>query len=108
MAINVSWTEELQTQLDKSWLILVDFWAERCGPCRMLGPVLDQLQDKYWEKITVVKVNVDDDANADISLKYSVRSIPQVTMFKWWEQVDQFIGVLPPVQIEEYITKHVA
>jgi len=74
----------------------------------MLWPVLHELAEKHADKIIVAKINVDEDDNADLSMEYGVRSIPQVNMFKWGEQVDQFVGALPPEQIEAYIEKHAA
>lgn len=89
-------------------LVLLDFWAERCGPCRMLWPVLHDLAEKHPEKILVLKVNVDADENAELSAEYAVRSIPQVTLIRNGEKVDQFIGAIPPAQIEEMIEKYTA
>lgn len=87
-------------------IVLVDFWASRCGPCRMLWPVLHDLVEKYPDQVEIVKINVDEDANGELALQYQVRSIPQVTIFKQWKQVDQFIGALPPDQVEAYIKKY--
>lgn len=84
----------------------MDFWAERCGPCRMLGPVLEQLAVKYPEKVEIVKIDVDEDDNQELAIMYGVRSIPQVNIFKNGEEIDKFVGALPPEQIEEFITKH--
>ncbi len=89
-------------------LLLVDFWASRCGPCRMLAPVLHDIAEKYPEKVQIVKINVDEDDNAELAMQFEVRSIPQVTLFSGGKQVDQFIGVLPPEQVEAYVTKHIA
>lgn len=108
MTTDILWQEQLDSILSsKECLILVDFRAERCGPCRMLTPILHDLAQKYWEKIHVVKINVDEDQNRDISMKYAVRSIPQVTLFKNNEVVDQFVWALPPDQIEALIDKHI-
>lgn len=96
---------ELLASSDK--LLLVDFWASRCGPCKMLSPVLHDLAEKYADKVQLIKINVDEDKNADLAMEYQVRSIPQVTLFFQGKQVDQFIGVLPPEQVEAYITKHI-
>jgi thioredoxin len=98
--------DEIISTSDK--LVLVDFWAIRCGPCKMLSPVLHDLADKYPDNVQIIKINVDEDDNADLAMEFQVRSIPQVTIFKDGKQVDQFIGVLPPEQVEMYVTKHMA
>ncbi len=96
--------KELISSSDK--LIVADFWAERCGPCRMIGPVLHDIADKSEGKVIVAKINVDDTENQQIALDFGVRSIPQVTIFKWGEKVDQFIGAIPPDQIAKYVAKN--
>jgi len=92
---------------DSDKLVIADFWAEWCGPCRMIGPVLHDIADKNPAKVVVAKINVDDSANQQLALDYGVRSIPQVTMFKDGAQVDQFVGAIPPDQIMKYVAKHV-
>jgi thioredoxin len=96
---------ELLASSDK--LLLVDFWASRCGPCKMLAPVLHDIAEKYADKVEIIKINVDEDKNADLAMEYQVRSIPQVTLFFQGSQVDQFIGVLSHEQVEAYVTKHI-
>jgi thioredoxin 1 len=106
--VEVVWKKQFDEIIASSEaIVLVDFWASRCGPCRMLWPVLHDLAEKYEGKVLVVKIDVDEDANAEIAMQYEVRSIPQVTLFKWWKQVDQFIGALPPDQVEVYINKYI-
>ena len=83
--------EELVLKSDKS--VLVDFWAEWCGPCRMVGPVVEELSKDYEGKAIVGKVNVDN--NPGISMKYGIRNIPALLYFKGGEIVDKQIGAVP-------------
>ena len=106
--IDITGKEDFDAKIAAAeWVVLVDFRAEWCGPCRMLGPVLHDIAEKY-ENVTVLKINVDHPDNQPISMEYWVRSIPQVNIFTWGEEVDKFIGALPPEQVEEFIAKHSA
>ena len=73
--------------------VLVDFWAEWCGPCRMVSPVLDQIQQENSDKITVVKLNVDE--NPDLAMQYQITSIPAMKVFKDGEVATTIIGAKP-------------
>ena len=83
--------EEVVLKSDKP--VLVDFWAAWCGPCRMVGPIIDQISDEYTDKAVVGKVDVD--ANQEFAAKYGVRNIPTVLVFKNGEVVGKHVGVSP-------------
>ena len=77
--------------------VIVDFWAEWCGPCKMLTPILEELSDEMKNEINVVKVNLDE--NQDLALKYSIRSIPTLLLFNKGNLVDTKVGLLPKSEI---------
>lgn len=84
---------------------LVDFWATWCGPCQMLGPVIDEIALEYDGKLKVGKVNVDDEPA--LSQEYRVMTIPTVLIFKNGEIVDKNIGAVPLESMEEFIDKNI-
>jgi thioredoxin 1 len=78
--------------------ILVDFWAEWCGPCRAVAPILDQISAEHGDKIEIVKLNVDD--NPETAMKYQITSIPALKVYKGGEVVKTIIGAKPKAALE--------
>ena len=85
--------------------VLVDFWAEWCGPCRMLSPILDDIAKQYAGKLKVVKVNVDE--NNVISAQYGVRGIPTLLLFKNGQVIGTKVGNLPKSQLTTFIDSNI-
>lgn len=97
VATNTNFTELIQD----SRLVIVDFWATWCGPCRMLSPILDEVEAEMPEQITVVKVNVDD--ADEIAAQYRIMSIPTLLFIKNGEIVDKTVGAMPKPALLEKI-----
>ena len=81
--------------------VLVDFWAEWCGPCRMIAPALEEIAADLGEKVTIAKINIDE--NPDVPGRYGVRGIPTMLLFKNGEAVAQKVGAAPRSQIQQWL-----
>ena len=95
-------TFKTEVTAEGTGIVLVDFWASWCGPCKMLGPILDEVSDEVTAKIT--KVNVDDYPN--IAAEYGIRSIPTMIIFKDGEKVEQLIGLMQKGAIKEKLENY--
>jgi len=92
--------------LDSTETIMVDFWAEWCGPCRAVGPILEQIADEHSSKIKIVKLNVDD--NPQMAMKYQITSIPAMKVFRGGEVVKTVIGAKPKPALEADLAEFIA
>ena len=99
LEINDANFEELVLQADKP--VLVDFWAEWCGPCRMVGPIVNELADDYAGRLIVGKVDVD--SNAGIASQFGIRNIPTILFFKGGVVVDKHVGAAPKTTLSSKV-----
>jgi len=105
-ALHVS-EKEFDTQvLNAEQPVLVDFWAEWCGPCRMIAPIIEDLAAEYDGKVKVVKVDVDE--NPGVANRFGVMSIPTLGIFKGGEMVDRLVGYMPKPELKKRVEKILA
>ena len=102
LEINEANFDEVVMKSDK--VVMVDFWAEWCGPCRMVGPVVEELSKEYDGKAVIGKVNVD--ANGGVAAQFGIRSIPTILFFKNGQIVDKSVGAVPKAALAEKLDAH--
>ncbi|MDC0064454.1 thioredoxin [Gammaproteobacteria bacterium] len=106
MAIKQTSDSTFEADVLKSDLpVLIDFWAEWCGPCKMIGPILEELDDEMSEKIKIVKLDVD--ANNQTAMNYAIRSIPTLIIIKDEAVQAQHIGAASKAQLENFINQNI-
>lgn len=98
MALEITDAKFQEDVLDSEKVSLVDFWATWCGPCRMIGPVIEELAGEYEGKANILKMNVDE--NSEIPAQYGIRSIPTLLFIKGGEIVDRHVGVASKAQLK--------
>ncbi len=99
---DTSWDQEVLTS---EVPVLVDFWAEWCGPCRMMAPTVDAIAKEYSGKVKVGKLNVDD--NGDTAMRYNIRGIPTLLLFKGGRVVEQRVGAVGKSEVQKMLNPHV-
>jgi len=106
MAFEFTDTNFKDEVLEKKGVAVVDFWAEWCGPCRMITPIIEELSGDYEGKAVIGKLNVD--TNPEVAMKYGVRSIPTILIMKDGEVVDKQVGATSKAALEEKINAHLS
>lgn len=105
MAIEFTDSNFQEKVIDSEKLSVIDFWAEWCGPCRAIGPVIEELSKEYEGRVNVGKVNVDH--NPQLSINYGVTSIPAILFIKQGNVVDKLVGAQPKMNFVKKIEQHI-
>ncbi|MFS1514027.1 thioredoxin [Chengkuizengella sp. SCS-71B] len=101
--VNVS-DQSFKGEVESTGTVLVDFWAPWCGPCKMVAPVLEELDEEIGNELKIAKVNVDD--NPESASRFGVMSIPTLIVFKDGEPVDKVVGFQPKDALKSVVSKH--
>jgi len=104
MALELTDTNFKESALDTDKLVMIDFWAQWCGPCKMLSPIVEQLAEEYGDKAVIGKLDVD--TNAEVSQKFGIRSLPTILWIKNGEVVDKHVGLTTKAKLQEKIEAH--
>ncbi len=104
MALELTDTNFAATALDTDKLVVIDFWAQWCGPCKMLSPIVEQLAEEYKDQAVIGKVDVDN--NSEVSTKYGIRSLPTILFLKNGEVVHKHVGYTVKKNLQEKIEAH--
>lgn len=106
MATQLTDSNFKETVLDSEKVTLVDFWAEWCGPCKAIGPIIEELSKEYEGKAIVGKVDVD--SNPETAMKYGIRNIPTILFIKGGQVVDKQVGAVPKASLVAMLNKHLS
>lgn len=106
MATQLTDSNFKETVLDSEKVTLVDFWAEWCGPCKAIGPIIEEISKEYEGKAIVGKVDVD--SNPETAMKYGIRNIPTILFIKGGQVVDKQVGAVPKASLVAMLNKHLS
>ena len=106
MATQLTDSNFKETVLDSGKVTLVDFWAEWCGPCKAIGPMIEEISKEYEGKAIIGKVDVD--SNPETAMKYGIRNIPTILFIKGGQVVDKQVGAVPKANLVAMLNKHLS
>jgi len=106
MATQITDSNFKTTVLDSNQVAVIDFWAEWCGPCKALGPIIEEMSKEYQGKAVIGKVDVD--SNPETAMKYGIRNIPTILFIKNGEVVDKQVGAVPKANLVAMLNKHMS